>query len=36
MDEHGEIDKLQLPTLTKASFTEEQVLCDWFPEEPSS
>jgi hypothetical protein len=34
MDEHGEIDKLQLPTLRKASFTEEQVLGDWFPEEP--
>ena len=29
-----ELDRLELPTLRKASFTEEQVLGDWFPEEP--
>ena len=34
MEEHGELDRLELPTLRKASFTEEQVLGDWFPEEP--
>ncbi len=34
MEEHGELDRLELPTLGKASFTEEQVLGDWFPEEP--
>ncbi len=36
MEEHGELDRLELPTLRKASFTEEQVLGDWFPEEPRS
>ena len=34
MEEYQEIDRLELPTLRKASFTEEQVLGDWFPEEP--
>ena len=34
MEEHGELDRLELPTLRKALFTEEQVLGDWFPEEP--
>jgi tRNA threonylcarbamoyladenosine modification (KEOPS) complex Pcc1 subunit len=34
MEEHGELDRLELPTLRKASFTEEQILGDWFPEEP--
>ena len=33
MEEHGELDLLDLPTLRKASFTEEQILGDWFPEE---
>jgi hypothetical protein len=34
MEEHGELDLIELPTLRKASFTEEHVLGDWFPEEP--
>jgi hypothetical protein len=33
MEEHGELGRLELPTLRKASFTEEQVLGDWFPGE---
>jgi Domain of unknown function DUF29 len=33
MEEHGELDLLDLPT-RKASFTEEQILGDWFPAEP--
>jgi hypothetical protein len=32
-EDHGELDLLDLPTLRKASFTEEQILGDWFPEE---
>jgi hypothetical protein len=36
LEEHDEIDRLELPTLRRASFTEEQVLGDWFPEEPSN
>jgi hypothetical protein len=31
MEEHGEFDCRELPTLGKASFTEEQVLGDWSP-----
>jgi hypothetical protein len=34
MEEYQEIDRLELPTLRKVSFTEDQVLGDWFPEEP--
>ncbi len=34
MEEHGEVDRLQLPTLSKVAFSEEQVLGDWFPEPP--
>ena len=34
MEEHDELSALQLPSLRKASYTEEQVLGDWFPEEP--
>jgi hypothetical protein len=33
MEDHGELDLLDLPILRKASFTEEQILGDWFPEE---
>lgn len=35
MEEFQEIDRLELPTLRKASYTEEQVLGDWFPGEPA-
>ena len=34
LEEHDELHHLQLPSLRKASYTEEQVLGDWFPEEP--
>jgi hypothetical protein len=34
MEEHDELSRLELPTLRKATFTEEQVVEDWFPEEP--
>ena len=34
LEEHDELDSLQLPSLRKASFTDEEVLGDWFPEEP--
>jgi len=34
LEEHDELSRLELPTLKKATFTEEQVLGDWFPAEP--
>jgi hypothetical protein len=34
LEEYDEIDRLEVPSLRRASFTEEQVLGDWFPEEP--
>ncbi len=34
LQEFDELDRHQLPSLEKASYTEEQVLGDWFPEEP--
>ncbi|MGH7117146.1 MAG: DUF29 family protein, partial [Stellaceae bacterium] len=34
MEQYDEIDRLELPTLRKASYTDEQVLGDWLPEEP--
>jgi hypothetical protein len=34
MEEHDELDRYDLPILRKVRFTEEQVLGDWFPEEP--
>ena len=33
LEEHDELDSLQLPSLRKASFADEEVLGDWFPEE---
>ena len=36
LEEHDELSRLELPILRKASFTREQVLGDWFPEEPTS
>jgi hypothetical protein len=34
LEEHDELSRFELPTLRKASFTEEQVLGDWLPEDP--
>lgn len=34
MEEYDELHSLQLPSLRRASYSEEQVLGDWFPEEP--
>ena len=36
MKEYDEVSRFDLPTLKKAGFTEEQVLGDWFPEEPAA
>jgi hypothetical protein len=35
MEEYDEASRFDFPTLRKAAFTEEQVLGDWFPEEPA-
>jgi hypothetical protein len=35
LEEHGEFNQMELPTISTASYAEEQVLGDWFPEEPS-
>jgi hypothetical protein len=35
LEEHGEIDQMELPTIKNARYTEGQVLDDWFPEEPA-
>jgi len=34
LEEHGEIDQMELPAIRNRSYTEEQILGDWFPEEP--
>jgi hypothetical protein len=34
LEEHGEIDEVEANILRRAHYTEEQVLGDWFPEEP--
>ncbi|MBV8338004.1 MAG: DUF29 domain-containing protein [Alphaproteobacteria bacterium] len=34
LEEHGEIDQMEQPTIKATVYTEEQVLGDWFPEEP--
>ncbi len=34
LEEHGEIDQMELPTIKATAYAEEQVLGDWFPEEP--
>ena len=36
LEEHGEFDQMELPTIGGVSYREEQVLGDWFPEEPAS
>jgi Domain of unknown function DUF29 len=36
LEDRGEIDQMELPRIRGVSFTEEQVLGDWFPEEPRS
>ena len=33
LEEHGEFDQMELPTIAGVSYSEEQVLGDWFPEE---
>jgi hypothetical protein len=35
LEEHGEIDEVEANVLRRARYTEEQVLGDWFPEEPA-
>jgi hypothetical protein len=35
LEDRDEIDDMELPTIRNASYTEEQVLGDWFPEEPT-
>ena len=34
LEEHDEISRLQMPAWQRARYTEEQVLGDWFAEEP--
>ncbi len=34
LEEHGEMDEVEAGVLRRARYTEEQVLGDWFPEEP--
>ena len=34
LEEHGKIDEVEANVLRRARYTEEQVLGDWFPEEP--
>jgi Domain of unknown function DUF29 len=34
LEEHGEIDEVEANVLRRARYTEEQVIGDWFPEEP--
>ena len=34
LQEFDELDRLQLPSLRKASYTEEQIIGDWFPDKP--
>ena len=36
LEEHSEIDQMELPTIKNTNYTEEQVLGEWFPEEPVS
>jgi hypothetical protein len=35
LEEHDEIDQMELPTVRNTSYTVEQILGDWFPEEPA-
>ena len=34
LEDHGEIDQMELPTIKNTSYTEEQVMGDWFAKEP--
>ena len=34
LEEHGEIDEVDAAALRRATYTEEQILGDWFPPEP--
>jgi len=35
LEEHGEIDQMELPIIRNTAYTEEQVLGAWFPAEPA-
>ena len=35
LEEHGEFDQMEVPSIRGVSYTEEQVLGDWFPKEPA-
>jgi Domain of unknown function DUF29 len=35
LEEHGEFDQMELPAIGRVSYSEEQVLGDWFPDEPA-
>jgi hypothetical protein len=35
LEEHGEMDEVEANVLRRARYTEELVLGDWFPDEPS-
>jgi Domain of unknown function DUF29 len=35
LEEHGEFDHMEFPTIRETSYAEEHVLGDWFPEEPA-
>jgi len=34
LEEHGEFERMAPPTIRGAPYTEDQVLGDWFPDEP--
>jgi hypothetical protein len=34
LEDHDDIDQMDLPTIRRTSYSEEQILGDWFPEEP--
>ena len=36
LEEHGEFDQMELPTIGGVSYSEGQVLGDWFPEDPAT
>jgi hypothetical protein len=36
LEEHGEFDQMELPTIGGVSYFEGQVLGDWFPEDPAT
>ena len=36
LEEHGEFDQMELPTIGGVSYSEDQVLGDWFAEDPAT